>query len=178
LRGCSRLWQYCCAFDDRWCGAVCGATVGPARTGGFGGATFTWGNEAFPWRNFLSDGYDGTSSVGRFPANGYVLHDMAGWLGTGVRLVGLPPCGWHHRGLLWPVGQSARRLAEGRLRTRATALPYPSPSRQRWFASRRAEHCLRCRPAARQRRMIDTGMSQIGFHCVVCTPRATRARAG
>jgi sulfatase modifying factor 1 len=32
----------------------------------------------FPWKNLLLDGYEGTSPVGAFPANGYGLHDMAG----------------------------------------------------------------------------------------------------
>jgi len=37
----------------------------------------TWqGN--FPWQNVLLDGYEGTSPVGAFPANGCGLHDMAG----------------------------------------------------------------------------------------------------
>ena len=63
-----------------------------AAQGGIDGAKFTWGNEHFPdgkamantwqgdfpWRNLLLDGYEGTSPVGAFSANGYGLHDMAG----------------------------------------------------------------------------------------------------
>lgn len=37
----------------------------------------TWQGE-FPWRNLLLDGYEGTSPVGSFPANGYGLLDVAG----------------------------------------------------------------------------------------------------
>ena len=37
----------------------------------------TWQGE-FPWQNLRLDGYEGTSSVERFPPNGYGLHDMAG----------------------------------------------------------------------------------------------------
>ena len=37
----------------------------------------TWQGE-FPWQNLLTDGYEGTSPVERFPANGYGLYDMAG----------------------------------------------------------------------------------------------------
>jgi formylglycine-generating enzyme required for sulfatase activity len=31
-----------------------------------------------------------------------------------------------------------------------------------------ANYCLRYRPAARSPQMVDTGMSHIGFRCVVC----------
>jgi len=37
----------------------------------------TWQGE-FPWQNLCTDGYEGTSPVARFPANGYGLYDMAG----------------------------------------------------------------------------------------------------
>ncbi len=37
----------------------------------------TWQGE-FPWQNLMLDGYDGTSPVAAFPANGYGLYDMAG----------------------------------------------------------------------------------------------------
>src|SRR3954454_2411826 len=63
-----------------------------AARGGLEGATFAWGDEEtpdgrpmantwqgeFPWQNLRSDGYEGTSPVGAFPANGYGLYDMAG----------------------------------------------------------------------------------------------------
>ena len=37
----------------------------------------TWQGE-FPWQNLKEDGYEGTSPVGSFPANGYGLYDMCG----------------------------------------------------------------------------------------------------
>ena len=37
----------------------------------------TWQGE-FPWQNLLADGFEGTSPVKSFPANGYGLFDMAG----------------------------------------------------------------------------------------------------
>ena len=63
-----------------------------AARGGLDGAAFVWGDELapegrmlantwqgeFPWQNLRTDGYEGTSPVGAFPANGYGLHDMAG----------------------------------------------------------------------------------------------------
>src|SRR5258708_13277484 len=32
----------------------------------------------FPWQSLLTDGYEGPSPVGSFPANGYGLQDMTG----------------------------------------------------------------------------------------------------
>jgi formylglycine-generating enzyme required for sulfatase activity len=37
----------------------------------------TWQSE-FPWQNLRSDGYESTSPVEAFPANGHGLHDMIG----------------------------------------------------------------------------------------------------
>jgi formylglycine-generating enzyme required for sulfatase activity len=63
-----------------------------AARGGLEDAAFVWSNEfapngqwmantwqgEFPWQNLKSDGYEGTSPIGSFPANGYGLVDMAG----------------------------------------------------------------------------------------------------
>jgi formylglycine-generating enzyme required for sulfatase activity len=63
-----------------------------AARGGLDGGDFAWGDEflpggkfmantwqgEFPLRNLVEDGYESTSPVGSFPANGYGLHDMIG----------------------------------------------------------------------------------------------------
>src|SRR5690606_24426790 len=63
-----------------------------AARGGLEGATYPWGDEFapggrmmantwqgdFPWQNLRTDGFERTSPVGRFPANGYGLYDVAG----------------------------------------------------------------------------------------------------
>ena len=63
-----------------------------AARGGLDGADYAWGDELtpggrwmantwqgdFPNENTGADGYDGTSPVGRYPANGYGLQDMIG----------------------------------------------------------------------------------------------------
>src|SRR4029450_9606899 len=59
---------------------------------GLDGAAYAWGEEflpnnqymantwqgEFPWQNLASDGYENTSPVGAFSANGYGLFDMIG----------------------------------------------------------------------------------------------------
>jgi formylglycine-generating enzyme required for sulfatase activity len=70
-----------------------------AARGGLEGAIYVWGDDfaprgrllantwqgEFPWQNLKTNGYAGTSPVGKFPANGYGLYDMAGnvWEWTG-----------------------------------------------------------------------------------------------
>ena len=63
-----------------------------AARGGLDGATYAWGEAfapqgramantwqgRFPWENLQLDGYEGTSPVDAFPANGYGLYDMIG----------------------------------------------------------------------------------------------------
>src|SRR5260370_3789401 len=63
-----------------------------AARGGLDGAVYAWGDEfapggrmmantwqgQFPWQNLLTDGYEETSPVGSFPANGYGLYDITG----------------------------------------------------------------------------------------------------
>jgi formylglycine-generating enzyme len=63
-----------------------------ACRGGLDGAEYAWGEELnpdgrwmantcqgeFPHQNLELDGYAGTAPVGRYPANGYGLHDMIG----------------------------------------------------------------------------------------------------
>ena len=44
---------------------------------GVGVMANTWQGQ-FPWQNLCTDGYEGTSPAGAFPANGYGLCDMTG----------------------------------------------------------------------------------------------------
>jgi len=71
------------------------------HAGGLDGAEFAWGDEQFPggrhmantWQgnfphqNLAADGFERTSPVTAFPANGYALHDMIGMSGMDGRLV-------------------------------------------------------------------------------------------
>jgi formylglycine-generating enzyme required for sulfatase activity len=139
-----------------------------AARGGLDGATFTWGEEfaprgrmmantwqgEFPWQNLCTDGYEGTSPVERFPANGYGLYDMAGnvWEWT-ADWFDTPPAS-----------------------TRACCAPPPRAASDERFPRKvikggshlcAPNYCLRYRPAARQGESVDTSTCHIGFRCVV-----------
>lgn len=149
-----------------------------AARGGLDRAIFTWGNEMepcgrimantwhgeFPFCNSLKDGYERTSPVGTFPANGYGLYDMAGnvWEWTtdcyrNTHVQSSPCC--------------------GNVSGRATIEDSYDPGQPQFRIPRKVlkggshlcapNYCLRFRPAARSPQMIDTSMSHLGFRCVV-----------
>jgi formylglycine-generating enzyme len=153
-----------------------------AARGGLEGKKFTWGDEhtpngkpmanswqgEFPWQNLMFDGYEGTSPVGSFPANGYGLFDMAGnvWEWTAD----------------WYVQRHADEIVKaccGPAMNPRIATPDKSydPRQPQFRIPRRVvkggshicapNYCLRYRPAARQPQMIDTGMSHLGFRCIL-----------
>jgi formylglycine-generating enzyme len=153
-----------------------------AARGGLEGKKFTWGDEhfpggkamanswqgEFPWQNLLVDGFPGTSPVGSFPANDYGLFDMAGnvWEWTSD----------------WYVQRHADEMAQAccgpAVNPRITSAEKSYDPRQPAFRIPRRvvkggshlcapNYCLRYRPAARQPQMIDTGMSHIGFRCIL-----------
>jgi formylglycine-generating enzyme len=152
-----------------------------AARGGLDGAEFVWGDEfapegrqmantwqgEFPWQNLAADGFEKTSPVGSFPPNGYGLYDMAGnvwewttdWFGARhVADAGSPCCvPSNPRG--GPIDASydasqprfrvPRKVVKG-----GSFLCAPN-------------YCRRYRPAARHAQMIDSGMSHVGFRCVI-----------
>jgi len=132
-----------------------------AARGGEDRGEYAWGDELapggvhqantwqgrFPNENTVEDGFDGTSPVGAFPANGYGLLDMIGnvwewtddpWPGRG----GHPCCGPA------PALGIGRRVIKG-----GSHLCAPN-------------HCRRYRPAARQPQAVDSGTGHLGFRCV------------
>jgi formylglycine-generating enzyme required for sulfatase activity len=137
----------------------------------------SWQGE-FPWQNLRLDGYQGTSPVGSFPANGWGLFDMAGnvWEWTSDWYVsrhpdeaGSPCCVPSNPRVTNPEGshvaagepgsQIPRKVIKG-----GSHLCAPN-------------YCLRYRPAARQPQMIETSMAHLGFRCIVRveTPHAARS---
>lgn len=151
-----------------------------AARGGLDGAAFTWGNDMmpdgkymantwqgeFPWKNLLLDGYDRTSPVGSFPANGYGLYDMAGnvWEWTTDWYTARPssekskPC----------CGTPSARVPtiEESYDPNQPNIRIPRKVLKGGSHLCAPNYCLRFRPAARQPQMVETSMSHLGFRCV------------
>jgi sulfatase modifying factor 1 len=149
-----------------------------AARGGLEGAVFTWGDDhepggkpaanvwqgEFPWQNLKTDGYEGTSPVGSFPANGHGLFDMAGnawewttdWFAPNHPEDALKQCCIPRNPRVTSTDASfgpgesiPRKVIKG-----GSHLCAPN-------------YCFRYRPAARQAEAIDTSTSHIGFRCIV-----------
>jgi sulfatase modifying factor 1 len=148
-----------------------------AAWGGREEGEFAWGEELhpggvpvantfqghFPHHNTRQDGYERTSPVGAFPANGYGLLDMIGnvwewtdsWYGphqpepggccgsaeSALRQASIDPGSQH--------GDVPRKVVKG-----GSFLCAPS-------------YCRRYRPAARMAQGIDTSTCHLGFRCLV-----------
>ena len=155
-----------------------------AARGGLDGKNFTWGDEdlqltkpmantwqgEFPYQNLLVDKYEGTSPVGSFEPNGYGLFDMAGNVWE-----------WTSDWYVPHLDESANKVKScctTHVNPRVTS-PNMSfdPNQPHINIPRKVvkggshicapNYCLRYRPAARQPQMIDTGMSHLGFRCIV-----------
>lgn len=153
-----------------------------AARGGLDGADYAWGDELapggammanywqglFPFANQLLDGWERTSPVGTFPANGYGLVDMIGntWEWT--------QDWWSDRPELPRGSGSCCKLENPR---GARLRDSYDPAQPRIRIGRKvikggshlcaANYCQRYRPAARHPEAIDTSTSHIGFRCVV-----------
>jgi formylglycine-generating enzyme len=161
-----------------------------AARGGLEGKKFTWGDEhfpdgkamanswqgEFPWQNLLHDGFAGTSPVGSFPPNGYGLFDMAGnvWEWTSDWYV------HNHanetvQACCGPAVNPRIGSSEKSYDPRQPAIRIPRRVVKGGSHLCAPNYCLRYRPAARQPQMIDTGMSHIGFRCVMRTRGTAQA---
>jgi formylglycine-generating enzyme required for sulfatase activity len=152
-----------------------------AARGGLDGAEFAWGDEftpdgrqmantwqgGFPLENTCLDGFDRTSPVAAFPANGYGLHDMIGnvwewttdWFMLRHPADAQKPCcipenprgGREHLSYdpCQPQIRIPRKVIKG-----GSHLCAPN-------------YCRRYRPAARHAQPVDTSTSHVGFRCIV-----------
>jgi formylglycine-generating enzyme required for sulfatase activity len=153
-----------------------------AARGGLDGADYVWGNElrpdgqvmantwqgTFPVENTREHGYDWTSPVGAFPANGYGLYDMAGnvWQWTSDYFQdhrkAMRACCAHDN----PRGASEHDSADPREPIRIARRVVKGGS----FLCA-PSYCHRFRPAARMAQPVDTSTCHLGFRCVVRAPR-------
>jgi sulfatase modifying factor 1 len=136
-----------------------------AARGGLHRATYTWGNEpeqpgqrlanywhgGFPWRP--EPGYGRTTPVGSYPPNGYGLYDMAANVSEWT-------ADWYADTRDGDPGCAAGSYGPQQFRIPRKVIKGGS-----YLCA--DSYCRRYRPAARRPQMIDTGMSHIGFRCVV-----------
>jgi len=139
-----------------------------ACRGGLDDAEYAWGSELapegrmmanywqgqFPFQNLKLDGYEGTSPVSAFPANGYGLFDMIGNV-------------WE-----WTSDTYAPRHGKGA----QSCCGSSEPKTKGKFGQKvlkggshlcAANYCMRYRPAARSPQTTDTSSCHIGFRCVI-----------
>ncbi len=152
-----------------------------AARGGLDRKEFTWGDERlpdgrrlakfyegdFPYANRASDGHERTAPVGHYPPNGFGLYDMAGnvweWTSDWYQAVHDSPA---DKPCCVPSNPHGGDEA-GSLDPAQPAFPIPRKVIKGGSHLCADEYCMRYRPAARRPQMIDTGMSHIGFRCVV-----------
>lgn len=149
-----------------------------AARGGLEAKEYAWGDELapegrmlanywqglFPFANTLEDGWERTSPVRSYPANGYGLHDMIGnvWEWTqdwwdGARAKGKACCVTSN-----PRGGTLKASLDA-------AVPGARIGRKVIKGGSHlcaANYCQRYRPAARHPETIDTSTCHIGFRCV------------
>jgi formylglycine-generating enzyme len=152
-----------------------------AARGGFDGAEFAWGPELtpggkhmantwqgdFPCQNLGSDGFERTSPVTAFPANGYGLYDMIGnvWEWT---------ADWYSPKHEADAPKACCIPENPRGGPEATSYDPRDPKiRIPRKVLKGGSHlcapnyCRRYRPAARHAEPIDTSASHVGFRCIV-----------
>ena len=151
-----------------------------AARGGLEDAEFAWGDELipggrtmantwqgeFPHQNLALDGFERTSPVKSFPANGYGLYDMIGnvwewtsdfWSTRHPEDASKPCCVPQN-----PRGGGAEASFDPAFKT----LRIPRKVVKGGSHLCAPNYCRRYRPAARQPQPIDSSMSHMGFRCV------------
>jgi sulfatase modifying factor 1 len=152
-----------------------------AARGGLDGAEYAWGDEftpggkhmantwqgEFPRQNLRADGFERTSPVKAFPANGYGLHDMIGnvWEWT---------ADWwtprHEAGA--PKACCIPENPRGGPETqsydpRQLEIKIPRKVLKGGSHLCAPNYCRRYRPAARHAQPVDTSTSHVGFRCII-----------
>ena len=158
-----------------------------AARGGLDAAEYAWGAEFtpdgrymantwqgdFPWHNSKSDGFEGTSPVGTYPANGYGLVDMIGnvWQWT---------ADWYaarhqdHAGHSCCAPRNPRGAHESESYDDCNPrIRIPRKVIKGGSHLCAPNYCRRYRPAARFAQPIDTSTCHMGFRCIIRDPSGT-----
>ena len=154
-----------------------------AARGGLDGALYTWGSQfaplgqrlanywvgEFPWQNLKPQAEQRTVPVRSFPANGYGLFDMAGnvweWTADYYRS---DHAGTATHACCPPPVNPRVSEADGSFGTEEQAGAHVPRRVIKGGSHLCAEnYCQRYRPAARQAQQVESGMSHVGFRCIV-----------
>lgn len=157
-----------------------------AARGGLEGAEFAWGDEftpggrpmantwqgRFPHENLVEDGWERTSPVGSFPANGFGLVDMIGnvweWTTDWYR-----PRHPDEKAKACCIPKNPRGGAEAESYDPALpAIRIPRRVLKGGSHLCAPSYCRRYRPAARFPQPVEASTSHVGFRCVVRGPPA------
>jgi len=151
-----------------------------AARGGLADCEYAWGDElhpngqmlantwqgAFPHHNSKADGWERTSPVGSYPANGYGLLDMIGNVWEWTDSWYSPS---HHdaepSGAAGCCSTAAARQASIDPRSEHGTMPRKVVKGGSYLCA--PSYCRRYRPAARMAQGIDTSTGHMGFRCVI-----------
>jgi formylglycine-generating enzyme required for sulfatase activity len=152
-----------------------------AARGGLDGAPYAWGQEflpgdrhlantwqgEFPWQHRCRDGYERTSPVGAFPANGFGLYDMIGnvWEWTEDWYVPRHPAE-AVKACCIPANPRGPGMEES-YEPGDAPLPVPRKVLKGGSHLCAPNYCRRYRPAARYPQPVDTSTAHVGFRCIV-----------
>ena len=160
-----------------------------AARGGLERAEFAWGTELhpggrmlantwqgeFPHQNTRQDGYERTSPVGVFPANGYGLLDCIGnvweWTDDWYQDHAADPERQRHRNEAKPgcctIPNPRGGSREASIDSTSQHLGLPRKVVKGGSFLCAPSYCRRYRPAARMAQGIDTSTCHMGFRCIV-----------
>lgn len=153
-----------------------------AARGGLEGAEFAWGDTlapdgqmlanywqgAFPYGNTLEDGYERTSPVRTYPANGFGLYDMIGnvWEWTSDWFA-QPRIERKAKGSCCVPSNPRGATRKESLDPATPNIPIPRKVLKGGSHLCAPSYCQRYRPAARHPQAVESSTSHIGFRCVV-----------
>jgi formylglycine-generating enzyme required for sulfatase activity len=160
-----------------------------AARGGLEGADYAWGDAfmpegkfmantwqgQFPHRNTATDGFERTSAVGSFPANGYGLFDMIGNVWEWTRDFYAPRHTSDAQKSCCIPRNPRNEDIEGSFDSRYSGNRIARRVLKGGSHLCAPNYCQRYRPAARQGHSVDTSTGHIGFRCVVRATAMTPA---